>query len=92
MNSNKAMELGFVDGVITREQQETPEDGAAPDEGSNVVDSVLFSRRAVNNVLLNKLERHYKKPTASAAAQANIPIETGTPAAQLKERLNFIKG
>lgn len=91
MNSNKAMELGFVDGVIAREPQADPADGDAPSDGGNITDSVLFSRRAVNNALLNKLERHYKKASASAAAQANIPVETGTPAAQLKERLNFIK-
>lgn len=89
MNSNKAMELGFVDGIIAREQQSDPADGGTPND--SITDSVLFSRRAVNNALLNKLERHYKKPTASVAEQSNIPVETGTPAAELKERLNFIK-
>ena len=44
MNANKAMELGFADGMLTDEKKHTADDL-----------SFAFSRRAVTNSLLNKL-------------------------------------
>lgn len=102
MNANKALELGFVDGIITRaalkpesdpEEDEDDNEEDEPDEEKKLPKSaaMMFSRKAVNNALMNKLEKHYAKPKPTAAEKTNIPIETGTPAAELKERLNFIK-
>ena len=47
MNANKAIELGFADGVLEDEKKQAKND--------DVVFS--FSRRAVTNALLNKLQR-----------------------------------
>ena len=52
MNANKALELGFVDGIIGKT------------EDSMDLSAVLFSCKAVNNALLNKLEAKYNKPKA----------------------------
>jgi len=86
MNTNKAIELGFADDVFGRVQE--------PDEDEKEKqpqDTLLFSRKAVTNTLLNKLEKHYVKPKPTATQQTHIPVDKGTPAAELKERLNFIK-
>ena len=54
---------------------------------------MLFSRKAVNNALLNKLEKHYIQPKDSVTKQAEItvPVNNGTLAKDIKERLDFIK-
>lgn len=114
MDANKAVELGFADEIMTRAKAEPQEEdkaqsGEAGGSGENeekkppVPDaSMLFSRRAVNNTLLNKLEKHYQKPKPAATEQAQIPeppdgqahtetIETGRPVSEIMERLSFIK-
>jgi len=118
MNANTAIELGFADGLITRdafppekeeEEEETKEDKPdeeeteeEPDEEEestekekkkDSVHSMLFSRKAVNNALLNKLERHYRKPKTKQGLQAEIPIETegGRSAEDIRERLDVMK-
>ena len=119
MNANTAIELGFADGLITRdtfppekEEEETEEDSPEEektkeeseededDESTeeeekkkNSTKSMLFSRKAVNNALLNKLERHYRKPKTKQGLQAEIPIETegGRSAEDIRERLNVMK-
>ena len=48
MDANKAMELGFADGVLYGDSIEN-----VTDEG--VSDAVMFSRKAVSNALVNKL-------------------------------------
>ena len=115
MNANTAIELGFADGLITRdafppekeeeeteeesEEQETEED---PDEGEestekekkkDSINSMLFSRKAVNNALLNKLERHYSEPKTEQGKQAEIPMVTdgGRSAEDIRERLDVMK-
>ena len=61
MDATKAVELGFADDIITRdafpekEEDEESEEGTEEDEKKKPSDSVLFSRRAVNNALFNKL-------------------------------------
>lgn len=54
---------------------------------------MLFSRKTVNNALMNKLEKHYLVSNDTVTKQAEIPapINNGTPAKDLKERLDFIK-
>ncbi len=51
MNANKAIELGFADGILRDEKRQMPGSGA----------TFAFSRRAVTNSLLNKV-RPKEKP------------------------------
>lgn len=113
MDANKAVELGFADDIMVRaktEPEEEPEeDGESGSEEEEekktgkppaADTSMLFSRRAVNNALLNKLEKHYKKPKPAAVKQAQIPVppdgqehteNEGRPVSEIMERLSFIK-
>ena len=80
MDANKAVELGFADEIMTRaaapsKEEEEPDE----EEDGKKTSSFLFSRKAVNTALENKLKQHCK---------AN---ENGTSAAELMERLNVIK-
>lgn len=84
MNANKAVELGFADGIIARENPNTDsdeddeEDEDEQEKKKSPCDSVLFSRKAVNTALQNKLVKHYSN-------------SKGTPVSDIRERLNFIK-
>ena len=102
MDANKAIELGFADDIITRAEtkpntdpEEEDEDDESTEEEKNkkLSDSMLFSRKTVNNALMNKLEKHYLVSNDTVTKQAEIPapINNGTPAKDLKERLDFIK-
>lgn len=90
MDANKAVELGFADGILFSERNVSEEN---PDTDLGVKNTVIFSRRAVNNVLVNKLEKHYRQEQPNREQQAAIPApaEKGRSADQLRERLNFIK-
>ena len=100
MDANKAVELGFADDILFQ-KEEQGDDGDSVDDstenGTGASDSVMFSRRAVNNALMNKLERHYGKNGKSVKDQAGIAapkvnsVDTGRSADDLRERLNFIK-
>lgn len=65
MDANKAVELGFADDILfQKEEQGSEGENGDPGAGraeNGTSDSVMFSRRAVNNALMNKLERHYGK-------------------------------
>lgn len=83
MNANKAVELGFADSIIARENPNTKPDEDEEDEDKkekkkSPCDSVLFSRKAVNTALINKIEKHYSN-------------DKGTPVSDIRGRLNFIK-
>ena len=98
MDANKAVELGFADDIITRAEtkpntQEEENDESTEEEEKKTSDSMLFSRRAVNNALFNKLEKHYIHSETAVTKQAEIPapLTNGTPAKKLKERLDFMK-
>ena len=69
------------------------EDEKSTDKKDILSDSMLFSRKAVNNALFNKLEKHYEKPKVTATKQAEIkePVNKGTPAKEIMERLEVIK-
>ena len=58
MNANKAVELGFADGISEKA------------DNAPIADAVMFSQRAVSNALMNKLNAKYK-PTVTK--QAEIP-------------------
>ena len=102
MDANKAIELGFADDIITRAETKSNTDPEEEDEDNESTkeekekkptDSMLFSRKAVNNALVNKLEKHYSqsKPTVTKQTEINPHADKGTPAKDIKERLDFIK-
>ena len=90
MDANKAVELGFADGILYSDSDAVD----ASDIGGSA-NSVMFSRRAVNNALVNKLEKHYGKCNQPVKDQAAIPntegVSNGRSADELRERLSFIK-
>jgi len=107
MDATKAVELGFADDIITKnefpkkKEDEPDEDGESDEDESTEEDdkkkssnSVFFSRKAVNNALLNKLEEHYRKSEPSVVAQAKIPatkVTDGVSANEIRNRLDLIK-
>ena len=107
MDANKAVELGFADEIMTRakaEPEKEPEEGEGDTDGEDEEEkklppstsSMLYSRRAVTNALLNKMAAKYggAKPKADIQAQAQIPApetETGRSVDVLMERLNLLK-
>lgn len=83
MNAQKAIELGFADGILTRETN--VQDGIA-------INSYQFSRRAVTNSLLNKLEHmQAAKRSATEKPPDETPAEPKFPAEPLLQRLNLLK-
>lgn len=88
MNANKAVELGFADGIIARENPNTnsdeddEEDEDEKEKKKSPCDSVLFSRKAINTALQNKLKKHYSK---------NVSGNAGTDITDLEKRLNLLK-
>ena len=101
MDANKAVELGFADDIITRAEtkpntdleEEDVDEESTEEKEKKPSDSMLFSRKAVNNALMNKLEKHYvqSKETVTKQAEISVPANKGTPAKDIKERLDFIK-
>lgn len=85
MSSNKAIELGFADGLTS--------DNDLEDKGAVEVTDVLFSCRAVNNALLNKLEAKYSKSKQDIVKQAEIHITEKSEHSvnDIMERLDNIK-
>ena len=102
MDANKAVELGFADDIITRAEtkpntddpeEEDEDDESTEEKKKKPSDSMLFSRKAVNNARMNKLEKHYVqcKEIVTKQAEINPSANKGTPAKDIKERLDFIK-
>lgn len=106
MDANKAVELGFADDIMARAKAELDggEDAGDGEEEKQPLSpsSMLFSRRATDNALLNKVIAKYgeKKPKAGIGEQAKIPLpaektapetETGRSVDALMERLNLLK-
>ena len=110
MDATKAVEFGFADDIISRnafpeneeeededeskEGQPKKKENTEEDEKKKSYDSVLFSRKAVNNALLNKLEEHYRKPSVNVTKQAEIPAKPqsdGVSAKEIRNRLDLIK-
>jgi ATP-dependent Clp protease protease subunit len=91
MDATKAVELGFADDIISRE--EIPMDDSTEGDTVKVSDSVLFSRRSVNSNLMNKLEKHYKKLSTDVTKQAEISAkdQDGVSAQEIRNRLDIIK-
>lgn len=101
MDANKAVELGFADDIVTRaetkpntdSEEEDEDDESTEEKEKKPTDSMLFSRKAINNALMNKLEKHYVQSKEIVTKQAEISVSTnkGTSAKEIKERLDFIK-
>ena len=101
MDANKAVELGFADDIVTRAEtkpntdpeEEDEDDESTKEKEKKPSDSMLFSRKAINNALMNKLEKHYVQSKEIVTKQAEISVSTnkGTSAKEIKERLDFIK-
>ena len=82
MNAKKAVELGFADDLLFKSEEGT----------AAVEDSFTFSRRAVTNSLLSKVNRKSTtKPSAEAAAKSEPAKPAGIPVADLEKRLSLIK-
>ena len=90
MNANKAVELGFADGMLTRDGTGA-EDSEVKTE--DTVEAVMFSRKAVNNALQNKLSAKFGKQKQTVVQQSEIPApETNERNVDaLLERLEIIK-
>ena len=71
LNANKAMEYGFADGILFKDSTEVSD--AMPQDG------FLFSRRAVTNSLISKI--NLKLP----------PEKTGKPVTDFDKRLDLLK-
>ena len=85
MNANKAVELGFADGIIARNafpEKEEDEDEDEKEKKKSPCDSILFSRKTVNTALQNKLKKHYSN---------NVSGNAGTDITDLEKRLNLLK-
>lgn len=82
MNANKAIELGFADDVIREGKSEDEMDTA-----------VMFSRKAVNNALFNKVTAKIQKtkPKVTGQAQIKEPKKKGHSVDEIMERLNTMK-
>ena len=87
MNANKAVELGFADGIL--------EDEKAVEI---TIPAYAFSRKTVQAALMNKISAKVKpvqKADIPAPAQTDTPAEpeeaTGRSVDELKARLNTIK-
>jgi ATP-dependent Clp protease protease subunit len=81
MNANKAIELGFADGVLEDEKKQAARDDV----------TFSFSRRAVTNTLLNKI--HRKQASKAPAAEETPPpqaTEPKYPVEPLYQRLSLI--
>lgn len=97
MDANKAVELGFADDIVTRAEtkpntdpeEEDEDDESIEEKEKKPTDSMLFSRKAINNALMNKLEKHYVQSKEIVTKQAEISVSTnkGTSA---KEILSLI--
>lgn len=85
MDAHKAVELGFADGILQRQEAAEAEDLKVPDV------SMLYSRAAVTNSLMDKISAkcHIRAPENGAAAEQ--VTDNGRSADEIRERLNFIR-
>lgn len=84
MDAHKAVELGFADGILTRE------DASAEDIGMQGV-SMLYSRASVTNSLMDKLAAKCRIKAPDEGVKIEEVTVTGRSADEIRERLNFIK-
>ena len=81
MNANKAIELGFADGILEDRKKCCKDDA-----------SFSFSPKAVETVLLNKLTDKFRLHVSDEmSAEPEQPEKSGTPITDLEKRLNLLK-
>ena len=87
MNANKAVELGFADGVLYAEDTGEAKDLEAPDV------SMLYSRAEVTNSLMDKIAAkcRIKAPEAEPVAEEAVEQVSGRSIEEVRERLNNLK-
>lgn len=88
MDANKAVELGFADGVLTRADASEGEDMDPPTV------TMLYSKAAVTNSLMDKIAAKCKiRTTDPICEKQDREDETnnGRSADEIRERLNLIK-
>ena len=76
MDANKAVELGFADDIMFRNNAD--EDEEEDENEQKKTESMLFSRKAQNHVLMNKLQNYCKRTFLRTADE-------------LMDRLNLVK-
>ena len=64
MNANKAIELGFVDGIIEDERQYTP-----------TIPAYAFSRKTVASNLMNKIAEKAKEPVTKVTKPTGRSVD-----------------
>ena len=75
MNANKAIELGFADGIFGKKQEDEQEN--IPDEEEqSTASSFLFSRKTVNSTLLNKLTQKTTDTNAHSVKEIFDRLDT----------------
>ena len=90
MNANKAVELGFADGMFGRD---TTQEESSDVKAEGEVEAVMFSRKAVNNTLQNKISAKFGKKKETVVQQSEIPAPKtkGHSVDEIMERLDTIK-
>ena len=78
MNANKAIELGFVDGIL------------ADEKITAEIPAYAFSGKAVEQALVNKITAK-AKPAATIETPAEPEVPEGRSVNELMERLNLLK-
>jgi ATP-dependent Clp protease protease subunit len=79
ISAKKAVEWGFADGILYKEEKQAEENG-------NAFSNFAFNSRAYTLAVVNKLKSSFPK-----AKVIEPPVEPGTPHIQLEKRLNLIK-
>lgn len=90
MNAGKAVELGFADGVLERASDARVQENAVTD--------VMFSRKTVTNILMNKMTAKYGASEKAPGQRADIPAledaergRSARSAKELRDRLDLIE-
>ena len=98
MDANKALELGFIDGILARESKATEsvivEETTTEEDKTETKDdapkaSMLYSRKTVETNLKNKLRHHMIAEAAKIAPKEAKP--EGRKVDDLYDRLNLLK-
>ena len=100
MDANKALELGFIDGILARESTVQATEAVTDEETTSEEDnpetkndapktSMLYSRKTVETNLKNKLRHHMIAEAAKIAPKEAKP--EGRKVDDLYDRLNLLK-
>lgn len=99
-DAGKAMEMGFCDGLLDRMHESEPDS----DMSVTVQSKTMYSRRAMDMVLQNKLEEMFHLPDTSGSTECGespgektppesekrTEVVTGRPVSELMRRLELI--